>query len=208
MTRDQVQSVHDDIAYMKALAQEGRRAPLLGGRILISAGLIFGLASIVAYGIDSGVLAVPPVAYAILWGGAMLAFFAVLMVQIRRSDCKPGAQSAGNRAAGAAWMGVGLGIFVMSLSMGVIGWKVQSEVPSLIFPSLIFALYGSGWAVSATMSDQKWQWKLAIACWIAAPLIAFLTGSPLMWLAYAAGLFAFALLPGVLLVRQEPSEVI
>jgi hypothetical protein len=208
MTRDQVQSVHDDIAYMKALAQEGRRAPLLGGAILITAGLVFGLASLVAYGIDSGILNVPPVAYAFLWGGAMLVFFVILAWQIRKTDRKPGAQSAANRAAGAGWMGVGLGIFVMSLSMAVIGWKVQSPIPSLIFPSLIFALYGSGWAVSATMSDQKWQWTLAIACWIAAPLIAFLTGSPLMWLAYAAGLFLFALLPGVLLVRQEPSEVI
>ena len=208
MTRDQVQSVHDDIAYMKALAQEGRQAPLLGGSILISAGLIFGLASIVAYGIDSGILAVPPVAYAVLWGGAMLVFFAVLIWQIRQTDRKPGAQSAANRASGAGWMGVGLAIFVMSLSMAVVSWKMQSDVAYMIFPSLIFALYGSGWAVSATMSDQKWQWTLAIACWIAAPLIAFLTGSPLMWLAYAAGLFLFALLPGVLLVRQEPSEVI
>uniref|UniRef100_A0A0N4Z1H6 Peptidoglycan glycosyltransferase n=1 Tax=Parastrongyloides trichosuri TaxID=131310 RepID=A0A0N4Z1H6_PARTI len=46
MTRDQVQSVHDDIAYMKALAQEGRHAPLLGGRILIIAGLVFGVAAL------------------------------------------------------------------------------------------------------------------------------------------------------------------
>jgi len=208
MTRDQVQSVHDDIAYMKALAQEGRQAPLLGGSILITAGLVFGLASIVHYGIDSGLIALPPVSYAFLWGAAGLIFFAVLMVQIRRTDRKPGAQSAANRAAAAGWMGVGLGVFVMSLSMTVISWKVQSDIPFMIFPSLIFALYGAGWAVSATMSDQKWQWRLAIACWIAAPLIAFLTGSPLMWLGYAAGLFAFALLPGVLLVRQEPSEVI
>ena len=110
MTRDQVQSVHDDIAYMKALAQEGRQAPLLGGSILISAGLIFGLASIVAYGIDSGILKVAPVAYAILWGGAMLAFFAVLVLQIRRTDRKPGAQSAGNRAAGAGWPRGGRGL--------------------------------------------------------------------------------------------------
>ena len=208
MTRDQEQSVPDDIAYMQALAQEGRQAPLLGGSILIAAGLIFGLASIVAYGIDSGILAVPPVAYAILWGGAMLIFFTVLTIQSRRFGTRPGAHSAGNRAAGAGWMGVGLGIFVLSLSMAVISWKMQSDVSFMLFPSLIFALYGSGWAVSATMSDQKWQWRLAIACWIAAPLIAFLTGSPLMWLAYAAGLFLFALLPGVLLVRQEPSEVI
>lgn len=208
MTRDQVQSVHDDIAYMKALAQEGRRTPLLGGRILISAGLIFGLASVVAYGIDSGILAVPPVAYAVLWGGALLAFFAILIWQIRQTDRKPGAQSVANRAAGVGWMGVGLAIFVMSLAMSVVSWKMQSDVAFMLFPSLIFALYGSGWAVSATMSDQKWQWRLAIACWIAAPLIALLTGSPLMWLGYAAGLFLFALVPGVLLVRQEPSEVI
>ena len=208
MTRDQVQSVHDDIAYMKALAQEGRQTPLLGGRILISAGLIFGLASVVAYGIDSGILAVPPVAYAVLWGGALLAFFAILIWQIRQTDRKPGAQSVANRAAGVGWMGVGLAIFVMSLAMSGVSWKMQSDVAFMLFPSLIFALYGSGWAVSATMSDQKWQWRLAIACWIAAPLIALLTGSPLMWLGYAAGLFLFALLPGVLLVRQEPSEVI
>jgi hypothetical protein len=208
MTRDQVQSVHDDIAYMKALAQEGRQAPLLGGSILITAGLVFGLASIIHYAIDSGLIALPPVSYAFLWGAAGLIFFAVLMFQIRRTDRKPGAQSAANRAAGAGWMGVGLGVFVMSLSMAVISWKAQSDIPFMIFPSLIFALYGAGWAISATMSDQKWQWRLAIACWIAAPLIAFLTGSPLMWLGYAAGLFAFALLPGVLLVRQEPSEVI
>lgn len=208
MTRDQIQSVHDDIAYMKALAQEGRQTPLLGGSILITAGLVFGLASIVHYGIESGIIDLAPAAYLVLWGGAMLIFFAVLIIQSRRFGSKPGAQSAANRAAGAGWMGVGLGIFVMSLSMAVIGWKVKSDIPALIFPSLIFALYGSGWAVSATMSDQKWQWRLAIACWIAAPLIAFLVGSPLMWLGYAAGLFLFAALPGVLLVRQEPSEVI
>jgi hypothetical protein len=208
MTRDQVQSVHDDIAYMKALAQEGRQAPLLGGSILISAGLVFGLASIVHYGIDSGIINLPPVAYAYLWGGAGLVFAVILAWQIRKTDRKPGAQAAANRASSAGWMGVGLGVFVMALSMAVISWKVQSEIPFRIFPSLIFALYGAGWAVSATMSDQKWQWRLAIACWIAAPLIAFLTGSPLMWLGYAAGLFLFALVPGVLLVRQEPSEVI
>lgn len=208
MTRDQVQSVHDDIAYMKALAQEGRRAPLLGGSILIAAGLVFGLASIAAYGIDSGILSVSPVAYAFLWGGAGLIFFAVLMLQVRRTTGRPGANSVVNRAGGAGWMGVGLAIFVMALAMTVVSWKTGSDVSFMLFPSLIFALYGSGWAVSATMSDQKWQWTLAISCWIAAPLIAFLTGSPLMWLAYAAGLFLFALLPGVLLVRQEPSEVI
>jgi hypothetical protein len=164
MTRDQIQSVHDDIAYMKALAQEGSRAPLLGGAILIAAGLTFGVASLIHYGVESGVVDLPPVAYPVIWVGALLVFFATLMVQNARIRRKPGAQSAGNRASGAGWMGVGLGIFVMSLSIAVVSWKVQSEIPTLIFPSLIFALYGSGWAVSATMSGQAWQWRFAVGC--------------------------------------------
>lgn len=208
MTRDQVQSVHDDIAYMKALAQEGRQAPLLGGRILVTAGLVFGVAAVIHYAINSGLIDMAPVAYLILWGSAMLIFFGALIVEIRRCEGKPGAQSAGNRAASAGWMGAGLGIFVMSLAIGVIGWKTQSSAVAAVFPPLIFALYGSGWAVSATMSGQKWQWYLAIGCWIATPLIAFLIGSPAMWLGYAAGLFLFALVPGLILMRQEPVEVV
>ncbi len=208
MTRDQVQSVHDDIAYMKALAQEGRQAPLVGGRILVTAGLVFGAAAIIHYGINSGLIDLPSVAYLVLWGAAMLIFFGALIVETRRCEGKPGARSAGNRAASAGWMGAGLGIFVMSLAMGVIGWKTQSSAVAAVFPSLIFALYGSGWAVSATMSGQKWQWYLAIGCWIATPLIAFLIGSPLLWLGYAAGLFLFALVPGLILMRQEPVELV
>jgi hypothetical protein len=208
MTREDIQTVHDDIAYMRALATDGRRAPLLGGSILITAGLLFGGASVVHYGIDTGVLALPPVAYAWLWGGVFLLFMIALTLLNRRIGKLPGAMSLANRAAGTAWMGVGLVIFTASISMAVIGWKYDTAIPTLLFPSLIFAVYGAGWAVSATVSGVKWQWVLAIAAWIAAPAIALLSGDPALWLAYAAGLFAFALLPGIALVRQQPSLVV
>ena len=37
MTDDQMKSVHDDIAYMRSLAQEGRNTPLLCGSVLVAA---------------------------------------------------------------------------------------------------------------------------------------------------------------------------
>jgi len=43
MTRD-TQTIQDDIAYMRALAQEGRHAPLLAGPVLVTAAVIFGAA--------------------------------------------------------------------------------------------------------------------------------------------------------------------
>ena len=78
----------------------------------------------------------------------------------------------------------------------------------LITMTQVFALYGAGWAVSATMSGQKWQWWLAIGGWVGAPAIASLIGTPVLWLGYAAGLVLLAMIPGLILVRQEPAEVI
>lgn len=119
MTRDQVQSVHDDIAYMKALAQEGRQAPLLGGSILIAAGLIFGLAS------DRRLWhrqrdpqcrrSFMPIYGA---GGADLLCGADATDPSHRQPTS--ANSVVNRAGGAGWMGVGLATFVMALAMTVV----------------------------------------------------------------------------------------
>ena len=201
-------SPQDDIAYIRALAEEGRKTPVLGGGILITAGTVFGIASLIHYGIDSGMIAAEPVVYNYVWLGALVLFFIGLIGLKSRIRGKPGARSAVNRAVGAGWMGVGLGIFVMALSMAILSYKLRSEVPVFVFPSLIFALYGAGWAVSATMSGQKWQWWMAVGGWIGAPAIALLFGTPLLWLGYAAGLVLLTLIPGLILVRQEPAEVI
>lgn len=208
MTNDQLQSVREDIAYMRAMAQEGRKTPLLGGSILIAAGLIFGTASVAHYAVTAGILDLPPTVFAGVWGAALVAFFIVLTILNVRIGKKPGAYSPVNKSTGAAWMGVGIGIFVMSIAMAIVVWKTQSETPFLLFPSLIFALYGAGWAVSATMSDKKWLWWLAIGAWIGAPVIALLTGEPEQYLAYAVGLLLLTVVPGVAMVRQEPAEVI
>lgn len=208
MTDDQLQGVKDDIAYMRSMAQEGRKTPLLGGSILILAGGVFGLASLAHYLIVSGVVAASDTAFAVIWLGAMAVFTVGLIALNLRIGRKPGYFSPVNKASGAAWMGVGLTIFFMFLSLAVMAWRTQDAAVMNIFPSLIFALYGAGWAVSGRMSGVRWMGWLAIGCWLAAPLIAFLTGQPEQYLAYAAGLFLFAAVPGVLMVRQEPAEVI
>jgi len=208
MTRNTPQSVQDDIAYMRALAHEGRHTPQLGGTVLITAGIVFGLAAIGHFAIDYGLIDLPPVSYSVLWGAAMAVFLVGLIAQIRGQNFKPGALSPVNRATNTAWMGVGLCCFVLAVSMSIIGWKMQSPQVFNLFPSMIFALYGAAWAVSAEMSGLKWQWKLAIGAWMAAPAIALLIGSPFIWLGYAAGIILFALVPGLILRRQEPAEVI
>lgn len=208
MTDDQIKSLKEDISYMKALADEGSRGPLLGGAILVAAGLIFGAGSLMEWALDVGVLDLQPWAHMAIWGGAMALFTVALIVLIQRQRGRPGQFSPSNQAFANAWMGVGLAIFAMAISISIIGFKLESEAAFTLFPSLIFALYGSGWAISAAMSGQKWLWRPAFGGWAAAPLVAWFTGDPTQWLIYAGGLVLLALVPGVILMRQEPSDVV
>jgi hypothetical protein len=208
MTDDQIRSLKDDINYMKILADEGAGAPLVGGSVLVAAGLIFGAASIGEWANAAGLIALQDIQHAYLWGGAGILFAITLTVLIRRQRGRPGIMAPANRAFSNAWMGVGLTIFSMAIALSVLSLQLQSDVPTTVFPSLIFAIYGAGWAVSAAMSGQKWLWWPAIGSWILAPILAWFVGQPTMYLFYAIGLFAFALVPGVVLMRREPSTTV
>jgi len=208
MTHEQAQSLKDDIAYMRALAEEGRKTPLLGGAILVTAGLVFGLASVAHWAVVADVLDVGMEVLAGIWLAAMVVFIGALVVLNAKLARKPGARSPANRAAGAAWGAVGGAVFVLAVSMGFVAWRTQSDVAAYLFPSVILALYGTGWAVSATMSERRWMRTVAIGSWIGAPAVAWLTGSPTQYLAYAAALILFAFVPGLVMMREEPSEIV
>ena len=86
MTDDQTQSLHDDIAYMRAMAQEGRNAPLLSGPIMVAAGIIFGTASLVQWAIQTGMVDVSPWAQLWVWlaaGAAKPPFFLPCKIRIQ-----------------------------------------------------------------------------------------------------------------------------
>ncbi|MDO1558982.1 hypothetical protein Q0812_06020 [Brevundimonas sp. 2R-24] len=208
MTRDQIKSIGDDIAYMKAMAEEGSRGPLLGGSILVAAGLIFGPASLVHWAVQADILAIGMANVTWIWMAALVAFVVALAVLSRRVGRMPGAMSPANRASGTAWMAVGLSIFFLALSLAAMSYRIESALPALIFPSLIVGLYGAGWAVSAAMSGQKWLWAPAYGGWLAAPVLAWFTGEPAQYLVYAGVLMLLTIAPGLVLMRQEPSDVV
>jgi len=209
MTDDQIQSVKDDIAFMRALAAEGQRTPLLGGAILVAAGLIFGAASLAYWAMLEEHLVVDPEwGSFFIWMGALALFLIVLTVLNIRIGKQPGARSPANRASGAAWMGVGMAIFAMGLSYGVAGWQLRSDDVMATFPSVIFALYGAGWAVAAAMTGKRWLWWVAFGSWAMAPVLAWFSAISIQYILYAVALFLLMSLPGYVLTRGEPSDTV
>lgn len=195
-----------DIAWMRRLAEEGREAPLLNGPIMVAAGLIFGTANGAQWAIQSGMLDVDPMAQLWVWLGAGAVFAVALFLLIRRASRKPGYGSHGNKAVGAAWSGIGFGIFVMWLSLMAVGFRSGDWTMMWAMPSVVATAYGSAWIVSGAMSGQRWMTATGLLAYAGAILFGALVGDPVIYLAFTAFMVLTALVPGLALMRQEPAE--
>lgn len=204
MTED-VKAIRDDLAFLRALAEEGRRTPLLGGSLLAAAGGCYGLASLVQWLILARIVGVPPVSVFGVWLVAMAVHLTIQTVLIRRLTKRPGMTSSTNRASRDAWTAVGIGCFVLILAIAVASWKARTGLLIGFAPSIVLVLYGSAWWVAASVSRIAWIRVVALASFATAVALGFLIGSTLVWLAYAAALIFLAALPGLVLTRQEPS---
>ncbi len=208
MTNDQMQAIRDDLAYMRALADEGRRAPLLGGSILIAAGLIYGAAALVHFAVAAGVLDIDPMLLNVIWGVAVVAFLIALFVLKARLGGKPGAWSMGNQVSGAAWGGLGGASFAIGLALFAAVYKTGDWIFMGLFPPVILALYGAAWIVGAAVSDRAWMKWVAVGSFAAAAGAGLLIGTTAQYLFYAAAMILLSALPGVVMLRQEPAEVV
>ena len=194
-----------DIAWMRQLAEEGGRAPMKGAAILMAAGVIYGTASLLHFCVASGLVALAPTVFSVLWLGATVLFLLVVTVvslRLRQSD---GIRTTASRGAGAAWTAVGWGIFALFTSLGVIGSRMGADGLGMllsIIPSAIMVFYGLGWAVTATLQKSRALGGLAVASFVAAPVMALMAGMPVQYLAYGIALFGLMALPGFLLMRS------
>ncbi len=195
-------SLQNDIAYMKSLAEAGGAGPLRNGATLFWAGLLYGLAAVGQYSIVVGWLPRTNVMGMIVWFGASIVFgiLATCLGFARRRE--PG--SATDRAAGYAWSAVGLGIIAFILTVVIIANRTH-EFSSLSFvmAPAILLMYGMGWWVSAKMSGIGWLKLVAIGSFLGAPALGLMSGMPEQLLAYAACLILFAMVPGLVLMRAQ-----
>ncbi|MBW8811899.1 MAG: hypothetical protein JF588_00615 [Caulobacterales bacterium] len=201
MTHDH-HAIHDDIAFMRSLAEEGRQAPMIGGPILLAIGLIFGAANGLGLAMTLSGAANGP-GLILLPGGALALFLVVLGVLKRRQAAAGGTISAANRAAGALWRAIGMSSGLLFALMAVAAWRLGDWKVMAASPVLLFILYGAGWQVAATVGRQGWLKAVSLGSYLCAAAIALLASAPLASAAVStAGLLLLMALPGYRLMRQ------
>lgn len=203
MTHDPIDTPND-IAWMRQLAEEGAQTPMRGGSFLMMGGLIFCAASLFHWAILADLVPLTDNFIGIGWlvaGVAYALFIAIATSRMKRTNT---VHTTANKASEIAWSAMGWGIFVLFISLGVLGWRMGNTFTPAIFgliPSIIMVFYGAGWTVSAVMHRSRAMGILSVASFIAAPVMALFAGEASQYLAYAAALFGLMGLPGFIFMR-------
>lgn len=199
------EALKNDIAYMKALAEDGGRQPIRGGGALFWAGLCFGAASLVHYGFITGLLPMPtPWIISVSWLGAGAIYALLSIVSIRASIARYGSGGAMNRLFGAVWSMTGVSIFIIAMCLLLAGNRLgHTDILIAGLAPTILVLYGVAWWVSAVISGQNWLKWVCFGTFGGAILTALTANEPEQFLVYALCLILFATLPGLKLMSAE-----
>lgn len=199
--------IAEDLAEVRALAEQGRAAPLLSGGHFLGYGLLLCSAWAAHYAILKQIGFGPGLG---AWLGGLWAGFGISSALMnwalrRRLRGRPGRGSVGNRGDRAMWTGVSLALLAI-----VIGALLRMVVfhdfaaPNTILPAA-FALYGAAMIGSASLSGEKLLMRfgaVAIGMGCVAGIIANL---PEMYLLGACAALVVLAWPGILLMRREPA---
>ncbi len=206
----QPHSLSEDIAFIRALAEEGRRTPYRGG-VSLAAGVIWGSASLYNWSVFSGLWKSSGGAVGADWWNAPGAAnanwswlvaalaFAIVGIPLRIYKSRPGC----SRTAAAAWGGVGLACWAVSAAVIIAAVHTHQGIIFTILPPMIMALYGGGWLVGAVAFRAPWQRWLGALSLLSSLLLAYTAGRPIEYLVFALSLYGLAGLPGLVAVLRQ-----
>lgn len=201
MSRDQML---DDLAHARALAEEGRHAPLVGGAYLV----LFGVLLVACYGLHWAAItgAIPQLGAFIgaIWMGFGISATAGVALINRHVSKLPGTTAISNRVDQAVWRGVAAAILVVVAGTVLrMIYTGDSTAPNAIVAAG-FGLYGVALYATATMGDQLWLRSFATLAWIVSGLLWLFFSEAWLYLVAAGGCVVVLIAPGVIMMRREP----
>ncbi|WP_428406992.1 hypothetical protein [Hyphococcus sp.] len=202
-----------DLAYVRSLAEEGRDAPLVSGVFYVLWGGLMSAASLAAFLILAGLFSLGGLPVIAPWVIAGVFGWIGSMVLGRRMGARPGVFTLGNRTARDVWLAVG--VFMTAFWIGLMivhdDFTAYGVPPyflfSLMFP-VAFGVYGIAFFATATAARLDWLKIFALLSWGFAVAALFLMTSNYQFLLGAAGCFFCAVAPGLMLMRQEPKDIV
>jgi len=199
----------NDLDYVKTLAEEGRHAPSLGGRMGVWWGTLLCLTLFSHWLIVTERVSWEEPSLGLLWIAFGVIGYIGSSLLVRTLRGKPGASATNNRVANALWTGNTILLFLFGLSAGLsAGFGVNSfEIMNMMMP-IAFGLYGLTAFVQYHMTEQKSQLVTSVIGFAFVPLTLFMLSSPNLFLVAILGVVMTILIPDAINLRREPKTVV
>jgi uncharacterized membrane protein len=193
------QSLHNDLAFMRAVADDRGPMPRTIGEHMLAPGLIFGANFVLIWAAQAGLVSLPAWFNSFTWApGAVLylACYPVLMARSKGAAIGPGA-----RAFAAVWCGVAL-MTLASVAVLVAAAVSTHRTFHEIWPASAFVLYGGAW-ITIAIIRRSWGWAgVGVGSFVTAVAAAAILFKPESYLIMAAGLILFVAGPGLQIIRR------
>jgi hypothetical protein len=151
-------SPHDDLARLRTIAEEGRRAPLLGGAHLLIWGAILTVALLFNWAVAVRLLPLPPYSLAFSWFGLVfLGWLASSLIARRQAETKA-AFTVGNRIESLVWTWAGAMLAVLAVAILVHGLLSEGASDWTLFAIMSpvsFGVYAMAIGVSAAIVEDR-----------------------------------------------------
>lgn len=193
-----------DISYLKSVAEEGRNAPLLGGRIgLMWTGLL--VPALMLHGLTAmgkGPLTIDSI-------GAMWMAYGVIggvlsLVMVRTLKGQPGESSIANKVESLMWPVTAMLIFGYAIAIAF-GHTVL-DLPPIMFSGIMplaFALSAVNLALLSRLTGQSYFTLCSVLAGVSMIACTLLLNRPELYFAAAGGVLLTGVLPNLLQIRTE-----
>lgn len=192
---------HADLAFMRALVEEGGRSQIAGGNALLWGGLLYGFQCLVQWAHIVGLVHLSDRVMVLFINGVTVVYLVVLGVVLWQ-DRKTSQKGVGTRAVNSAFGGAGLANLVLLVSFGVVATRERSLTIWLLYPATLSVVLGSAWYVAFMIRRRPWLLVVSIGWYATALGLALLTRNLAGYtFLLAAALFALMAAPGAVMRR-------
>ncbi len=161
-------SLHDNLAFVRSLVEEGHRARMSGGRAFFAAGLCYGVQCLIQWAEIMGWL--PWGLLGLIVSIAPTVVFLAILGAMFWNDRKASQHGVATRALNAAFSSAGLANLFMIVVFGFNAAQQKSMTIWLLYPVVVCAFQGAVWFIAYMIRKKLWL-ALVSAGWFATTLV-------------------------------------
>ena len=199
----EAENAQKDLAFLKALVNEGPKAQTTAGHIFMVAGTLYGVQCLL-YWLQIALNLTWSSLVSLLVGFGPVVIFVTFLAWIIWRDRKDSQHGVATRAMNAAFGGAGLANLAMCVVFGYVSFSEKNFLIWLLYPPVTAALQGACWYVAYMIRRKLWLGAVSAGWFATAMALGFLIRDVANYLLLLGiALFVLMVAPGYAMTRHE-----